>query len=115
MHQVPITILLSRYKDPFEEYKTRLAKTLAKRVEAEEKTETEMLKKKGDDINWFGVKVGTNSPAFSSGSTSGGIGKYLKDSGCVKRPLDQTQTPQAYAHDDAKKKRKIGFSDFDAW
>lgn len=42
-----------------------------------------------------------------------GVGKYLG----VKRPLDQV-TPGIQANDvgdDAKKKRKIGFGNFDSW
>ncbi|KAH7928514.1 cyclophilin-like protein [Leucogyrophana mollusca] len=103
------------YQDPFEAYKTRLAKKLSKRAEAEENARTQKApeKKSGDDVNWFGVKVGTGDSVFGGGST-GGVGKYMG----VKRQLEE-QTSNAVnggaAVDDSKKKRKVGFGNFDAW
>ena len=109
-----ITAHFFSYKDPFDEYKTRLAKKLAKRAEAEENAKSQKIpEKKGDDINWFGVRVGTNNAAFGDGATSGGIGKYLKESG-GKRRLDEALTERLDGQE-KKKKPKIGFSDFDAW
>ncbi|KAJ7654940.1 cyclophilin-like domain-containing protein [Mycena polygramma] len=66
------------YQDPFEEYKTRLAKKLARRMEAGQTNPSEKAaqKKEGDDINWFGVKVGSGDSAVSA-TTGGGVGKYL--------------------------------------
>jgi len=58
-----------------------------------------------DDINWFGVKVGTGSSAFGSDGVGGAVGKYLS----VKRPLDSA------SDNDPKKRKKIGFGDFDGW
>jgi peptidyl-prolyl cis-trans isomerase-like 2 len=101
-----------RYQDPFEEYRSRLAKKLAKQAEAQEKKAPE--KKDGDDINWFGVRVGTNSAAFGTGSVSGGVGKYLNNSGGFKRPKGDDDA-QAGAQEENRKKRKLGFCDFDAW
>lgn len=97
-----------RYQDPFEDYKTRLAKKLAKRAEAEQNPAQKQKstdRKEGDDINWFGVKVGTGDSAFVSDNGGGAVGKYLN----LKRPL------AGGSAEDAKKKRKTGFGDFDGW
>lgn len=103
------------HQDPFEAYKTRLARKLARRAEAQDDSKKQPDKIQGDDINWFGVKVGTGDSAFGGGAAGVGVGvgKYLG----VKRPLDQV-TPGIQANDvgdDAKKKRKIGFGNFDSW
>ncbi|KAJ7630822.1 cyclophilin-like domain-containing protein [Roridomyces roridus] len=94
------------YQDPFDEYKTRLAKKLARRAEASqggmEKTKE---KKEGDDINWFGVKVGSDAAANTA--SSGGVGKYMN----LKRP----QEAVAGQGPDSKKQRKTGFGSFDNW
>lgn len=54
----------------------------------------------------------------NSGGGGGGIGKYLSMNGnnAKKRPLESV-TASAHVRDDedAKKKRKIGFGNFDAW
>jgi peptidyl-prolyl cis-trans isomerase-like protein 2 len=101
----------SRHQDPFEVYKTRLARKLARRAEAQDNSNKPPEKTRGDDINWFGVKVGTEDSAFVGGSASTGVGKYLG----VKRPLDQVTPSIPDVGDDAKKKRKIGFGNFDSW
>jgi peptidyl-prolyl cis-trans isomerase-like protein 2 len=101
------------HQDPFEAYKTRLARKLARRAEAQDDSKKQPDKTQGDDINWFGVKVGTGDSAFGGGAVGVGVGKYLS----VKRPLDQV-TPGVQVNDvgdDAKKKRKIGFGNFDSW
>ncbi|KAI0034258.1 cyclophilin-like protein [Vararia minispora EC-137] len=93
------------YQDPFEDYKSRLAKKLARKAEAEQLAKDggpQTDKKDGDDMNWFGVKVGSEN-ADSIGN-AGGIGKYLS----LKRP--GASTP---ALAEAPKKRKLGFGDFD--
>ncbi|KAF7339562.1 Cyclophilin-type peptidyl-prolyl cis-trans isomerase [Mycena sanguinolenta] len=95
------------YQDPFEEYKTRLAKKLARKAEAGNPTEKTSQKKEGDDINWFGVKVGSGDSAFGT-TTGGGVGKYLN----LKRPREAVADPGA---SDSKKKRKTGFGSFDNW
>jgi len=96
------------FQDPFEEYKTRLAKKLAKRAEAEKSAKNQQTpeKREGDDINWFGVKVGTGDSAFGGGATGGGVGKYLD----LKRPSDGNG-----GGEEGKKKRKIGFGNFEGW
>ncbi|TRM66457.1 cyclophilin-like domain-containing protein [Schizophyllum amplum] len=58
------------YQDPFEEYKTRLAKKLAKR-EAAQQSSTEKKKPEGDDINWFGVKVGSGESVLGAAAAAG--------------------------------------------
>ncbi|KAK0233006.1 cyclophilin-like domain-containing protein [Armillaria fumosa] len=100
------------YQDPFEEYKTRLAKKLAKRAETEQNGNTQKVpeKKEGDDVNWFGTRVGTNSTIFGSeGGT--GVGKYLNS---AKRP-STTLGSGGGGTEEVKKKRKIGFGDFEGW
>ncbi|THH04159.1 hypothetical protein EW145_g5730 [Phellinidium pouzarii] len=106
------------YQDPFEEYKTRLAKRLTRKAEAEQNgnaaaSEKEKERKEGDDVNWFGVKLGLDSPtAVGTNGTSGGVGKYLN----IKRPLEKGVSGNgAQEGDEGKKKRKIGFGDFDTW
>ncbi|KAH0590867.1 Peptidyl-prolyl cis-trans isomerase-like 2 [Termitomyces sp. J132] len=95
------------YQDPFEDYKKRLANKLAKKAQSEEASKSNSLEKKeGDEINWFGVKVGSDS---SSAAESGGVGKYLS----LKRP--QVTTTQNGAADEPRKKRKTGFGDFSGW
>jgi len=63
--------------------------------------------KKTDDVNWFGVKIGSeNSAPNGGGANSGGIGKYLN----LKRPYEGS-----IAGEESKKKRKLGFGDFEGW
>lgn len=99
------------YQDPFEDYKVRLAKKLAKRAEAENSAKTQKVEKReGDDVNWFGVKVGTGDSAFGGGATGGGVGKYLNS---LKRPSSDGIVVGGGGED--KKKRKIGFGNFEGW
>ena len=99
-------ILHVSYQDPFEDYKTRLAKKLAKRAEGETRGPVE---EKKDEVNWFGVKVGSDNSALTLGEKgSGGVGKYLS----LKRTQSFLETTAA---DDAKKKRRIGFGNFEGW
>lgn len=98
------------YQDPFEEYKKRLANKLAKRAEAEKATDGQAVTKEKpkDDINWFGVKVGSVNPTPSSEKTGGAsVGKYL-----LKRSQDATE---GSVTGEPKKKRKVGFGDFAGW
>ncbi|PPQ64756.1 hypothetical protein CVT26_002700 [Gymnopilus dilepis] len=97
------------YQDPFEDYKARLSKKLAKRAEA---TNPEAAKKeeKKDDITWFGTKIGADSKSTSSGATGGiGVGKYLD----LKRPASASTI--VGGSEEPKKKRKIGFGNFEGW
>ncbi|KAI0053372.1 peptidylprolyl isomerase-like protein 2 [Auriscalpium vulgare] len=92
------------YQDPFEEYKTRLAKKLAKKAEATDaaRSASTVPKKEGDDINWFGVKVGVEA-ASTTLAPGTGVGKYLN----LKRP------GAPGAGEEAQKKRKLGFGNFE--
>lgn len=105
------------YQDPFEDYKERLAKKLAKRAEADSNPEANKPpeKKPGHDMNWFGVKVGTEAqPAIAAG---GGVGKYLNIKANNKRPLSAASpAPEAdIGVEEGKKKRRLGFGDFEGW
>lgn len=57
-------------------------------------------------MNWFGEKLGSKDTIFGS-DTGSNVGKYLS----LKRP----QEPVASAGAESKKKRKLGFGDFDGW
>jgi peptidyl-prolyl cis-trans isomerase-like protein 2 len=102
-----LTLPLS-YQDPFEDYKKRLAKKLAKRAEQNNTGSQKTEEAKKDEINWFGVKIGSESAGSNlGGSSNDGVGRYLN----LKRTLDTAVKPT----DDSKKKRKIGFGDFEGW
>jgi peptidyl-prolyl cis-trans isomerase-like protein 2 len=100
---------LSSYQDPFDDYKARLAKKLAKQAEAQNPVSTQPAtaeKKPGDGMNWFGVKLGAEDATSTSGgggSGLGGVGKYLN----LKRP------PQTAAVAEHPKKKKTGFGEFE--
>ncbi|KAF9015487.1 cyclophilin-like domain-containing protein [Cyathus striatus] len=93
------------YQDPFEEYKMRLAKKLARRAETESGQATSIPEKK-DEINWFGEKVGSGNTSLGSNAGTGGVGKYLN----LKRPVQSAMTGASET-----KKRKTGFGDFEGW
>ncbi|ESK97969.1 cyclophilin family peptidyl-prolyl cis-trans isomerase cyp8 [Moniliophthora roreri MCA 2997] len=99
------------YQDPFEEYKTRLAKKLARREESKKGVQTKQTteEKAGDDTNWFGIKIGASTNGTTSGKTGGSVGKYLN----LKRPGDDA-VGQA-SQEESKKKRRLGFGDFEGW
>ncbi|TFK77208.1 cyclophilin-like protein [Pluteus cervinus] len=95
------------YQDPFEEYKTRQAKKLAKRAEAEQSGQDKSTGKK-DDVNWFGVKVGTGGSVFDgTKKAEGGVGKYLGSAKSLDRADSIAERPA--------KKRKTGFGEFEGW
>lgn len=97
----------TRYQDPFDDYKKRHAKKLAKRAEGSKPGEQK--EKEKDDVNWFGLKVGSSNAAFGTGdSGTGGVGKYLN----LKRPVEASPAP---ATESSLKKRKTGFGDFSGW
>ena len=108
---------LTRYQDPFEEYKRRQEKRRARKAQAEEeaKTEVKVPKKDTDDMNWFGTKLGSG-PDLESGTgvvgSAGGVGRYLN----LKRPLDGGPNPIGNVPgEEGGKKRKLGFGDFEGW
>lgn len=99
------------HQDPFEEYKKRLAKKLAKQAEAE-KIGVSTQEKPKDDINWFGTKVGSDNASLMFGAEhNGNVGKYLS----LKRPQEAIASAGSGGGDETKKKRKIGFGNFEAW
>ena len=93
-------LILCRYQDPFEDYKQRLAKKLARKNESEDASKSTTASTTKEDVNWFGVKVGSETSAPAGGVS--GVGKYLN----LKRPA--TSAPV-----EASKKRKLGFGNFD--
>ncbi|TFY71440.1 hypothetical protein EVG20_g1564 [Dentipellis fragilis] len=95
------------YQDPFEEYKTRLSKKLARKAEAEESAKGVKApeKKDGDDINWFGLKVGLENTS-TTGGVGGGVGKYLN----LKRPAP---TAIGDGPEEPAKKKRLGFGNFE--
>jgi peptidyl-prolyl cis-trans isomerase-like protein 2 len=98
------------YQDPFDDYKVRLAKKLAKKAEAQNSAGIQPAiaeKKPGDGMNWFGVKLGaedTTNISGGGGSGLGGVGKYLN----LKRP---PQTADVVA--EHPKRKKTGFGEFE--
>ena len=98
MHSVHST---RRYQDPFEDYKQRLATKLARKNESEDAAKSGAASSgPKEDVNWFGVKVGSESSTATEGGS--GVGKYLN----LKRPA-------ASAPVESTKKRKLGFGNFD--
>lgn len=65
-------------------------------------------------MNWFGVKVGLSGTGVGGG---GGVGKYLSLGGgtSLKRPAETAALSNLDLPEESKKKRKIGFGNFDAW
>ncbi|KAI0721344.1 cyclophilin-like protein [Cerioporus squamosus] len=110
--QVRITEVVI-YQDPFEEYKQREERKRARKAEVQVSRTKEAEEKAKDDINWFGVKVGSDKSG--SGAVGGGIGKYLNLN--AKRPIDTVASPSPTpaAPEESKKKRRIGFGDFEGW
>lgn len=97
-----------RYQDPFEEYKTRLARKLAHQTELASKPKETQQKDVTNDMNWFGMKLGSNTSAVL-GADGGEVGKYLD----LKRPRQSLSTldgPQ-----EKKKQKTLGFGDFSSW
>lgn len=111
----PVTIThVVIHQDPFDDYKARLAKKLARRTESGADEAKPVVKKPGDDSNWFGVRVGTGQSVVSNGDTEKSVGRYLG----VKRQLEEWQPPEDVASemfDGGKKKRRTGFGNFDNW
>jgi len=62
-------------------------------------------------MNWFGIKVGSDTAPATTGNPGGGVGKYLS----LKRPQDSIVGIAASSDEGSKKKRKIGFGNFEGW
>ncbi|KAF8585515.1 cyclophilin-like protein [Ramaria rubella] len=103
------------YQDPFEDYKTRLAKKLAHRAEAETNPQPMQSHKDGDDVNWFGVRLGAgavDAVLGANGNGTPGVGKYLN----LKRPREEPASMvEMHGAQETKKRKKIGFGDFEGW
>ncbi|KAI0673436.1 cyclophilin-like protein [Trametes maxima] len=98
------------YQDPFEEYKQREQRKRDRKAETQQARTKEAEEKAKDDTNWFGVKVGQEKAVAAAG---GGIGKYLNLN--AKRPLEVPPSTAPAPPDEGKKKRRIGFGDFEGW
>ncbi|KAG9124982.1 Peptidyl-prolyl cis-trans isomerase cyp8 [Ceratobasidium sp. 392] len=100
------------YQDPFEEYKQRLARKLERQAEGADpkKRRVETLE---DGMNWFGQKIGEvgNKGGLAAGE---GVGKYLKLDAPLPRPIANAK-PEIGGVGEGKKKRKLGFGNFDNW
>lgn len=103
------------YQDPFDEYKKRHEKKLARQA-AESKDahgNRQSNEKQKDDVNWFGLKVGSSNATFGTEDNGvGGVGKYLSLNNKRPRPSNGVAS---VVPDDTKKKRKLGFGDFESW
>lgn len=111
-----MTVSFYSYQDPFEEYKIRAQKKRARKAEAEENARSgnsEPMKDEHDELNWFGVKIG--SDRADATAAGGGIGKYLSVG--TKRSADGGASVKLLSGqpEEPKKKRRIGFGDFDGW
>lgn len=105
------------YQDPFEEYKSRQQKKLARKAEAEETARTRKATetRNSDNINWFGVKVGLETGNLGRGVVDG-VGKYLNFNAKRPAPDDSNRSELNIGlAEDSKKKRKIGFGNFEGW
>ncbi|KAH9846806.1 cyclophilin-like protein [Lenzites betulinus] len=109
--QVRITEVVI-YQDPFEEYKQREQRKRDRKAETQASRVKEAEEKAKDDMNWFGVKVGQEKAA---GAVGGGIGRYLNLNSNSKRPLEARPSTAPAPAEEGKKKRRIGFGDFDGW
>ncbi|KAM5530108.1 hypothetical protein V8D89_016217 [Ganoderma adspersum] len=107
--QIRITEVII-YQDPFEDYKRREEKKRARKAETQVTRTKEAEEKAKDDINWFGVKVGTDRATSAAG---GGVGKYLNIN--AKRPIETVSMSAPAPLEEGKKKRRIGFGDFEGW
>lgn len=103
--------LRDSYQDPFEDYKTRLAKKLARRDASQSSSAPVPTsdEKPSDDTNWFGLKIGETAGS-NCNTGGGGVGKYLN----AKRPQDE-QAGRHGGSEGPAKKRKIGFGNFEGW
>ena len=70
-----------------------------------------------DELNWFGVKLGSDKAG--GGAAGGGVGKYLQSSsGSPAVAAPKRPAPNVTVSDfpeEGKKKRKIGFGQFEGW
>jgi len=118
------------YADPFQDYKQRLARKLqakgqdgsggiTKDITLDPLPAKQITKKERDDVNWFGVKLGQKEDSAAkapNGETSGGVGKYLSSEMPKPASAKRPAALEIGVTDDGKKKRKkLGFGNFDSW
>lgn len=85
-----------------------MAKKAEQNTNVEDKQTTAQSKE--EDMNWFGVKLKMDNPDIGPNS-SHGVGKYIN----VKRARDAPTVGDENDPDNAQKKRKMGFGNFDSW
>lgn len=106
----------NRFQDPFAEYQERAEKKRTKKAAAEESArlgQPTTKAKDQDDVNWFGEKIGTVNKPSATG-IGGGVGKYLQlGNAAPKRPAPSSAT--SFIAEEPKKKRKVGFGQFEGW
>ncbi|KAF8307178.1 cyclophilin-like protein [Clavulina sp. PMI_390] len=120
------------YQDPFQDYKQKLAKRLQAKGQLSQDgggltrgisvdsssagaQSNSKKRKERDDVNWFGVKLGKDKDSSSAGSgaaSGSGVGKYLSGGAAA---AGAKKAEDLSGADDAKKKRKLGFGNFDSW
>ncbi|KAG8722532.1 Peptidyl-prolyl cis-trans isomerase cyp8 [Ceratobasidium sp. 394] len=100
------------YQDPFEEYKKRLARKLERQAEGADpkKRRADTLE---DGMNWFGQRIGEVG-AKDSSPAGAGVGKYLTLGTPLPQPTASAKSEVGVAGE-GKKKRKLGFGNFDNW
>ena len=100
------------YQDPFQDYKDRLAKKLARKAESAAGVKPKATP--SDNLTWFGTRVGAAGAGKDGGAAgTSGVGKYLVTAG-VKRPAEVVE-PAAARTVEQQKKRRLGFGDFEGW
>lgn len=123
----PVRLLdVSVFKNPFEEYQTKLAKKLEREAQvkagAKAKEQARQDREK-DRTTWFGTNLGekgstTMKPGdqLNDSMTAGlgGVGKYLNNA-TLKRPLAEPPSSSIQESAPEKKRRKGGFGNFDGW
>lgn len=71
------------------------------------------MRKDDEEINWFGEKVGGNKTTL--GTVGGGVGKYLQVGNAVAQKRPAPSPALSSTAEEPKKKRKVGFGDFEGW
>ncbi|PVG03269.1 cyclophilin-like protein [Serendipita vermifera] len=100
------------HQDPFEDYKTRLAKKLAHQAQSSAMLGASQASQnqndKTDTRNWFGESIKASENTTGPAGTSSGVGKYLKRA-------REPGTSEAVTSEAPSKKRKTGWGDFSGW
>ncbi|RUO96603.1 hypothetical protein BC936DRAFT_141765 [Jimgerdemannia flammicorona] len=116
------------FVDPFEQYRDRLAKRVARESEEgqEKKRERERkLREKDEKMTWFGPAIG-EAKGKGKGAEEGGVGKYLREgkkreNEGAEGAEDAEEVPaDVVPAEYVAKKRKVqaakgGFGNFNGW